>query len=114
MVESSSGHWGPIEVAERIGSNTLRLQTNVPSGSNLDYVIRRLNIIDETFSIHADGARGPAPRRSTWEGGSNGDPLFRNVVSNTAGVYVGDLFRSSRPPLWLSIMDRYRPGTTCL
>jgi hypothetical protein len=99
MVESPSGKWGPLEVAQRLNANTLRLQTNVPSGSNLDYVIRRPNIMDETFSIHADGIRGAAPRRSTWQGGSNGDPLFHNVVTKVAGAYEGDLFRSGTPPL---------------
>jgi len=98
-IESTSGGWGPVRITERLDRSTLRLASLVPSGSNLDFTIRRPTILDETFSIHADGDPGPAPHTSRWQGGSNGDPLFHTVVTNLAGAYDGDLFRSGTPPL---------------
>ncbi|MBN1505998.1 MAG: hypothetical protein JW955_04085 [Sedimentisphaerales bacterium] len=98
-IESTSGGWGPVRITERPDRSTLHLASSVPSGSNLDFTIRRPTILDETFSIHADGDRGPAPHTSRWQGGSNGDPLFHNVLTNLAGAYDGDLFRSDTPPL---------------
>jgi hypothetical protein len=92
MIESAAGGWGPVEIAERIDKNTLRLESEVPSGENLDYVIKRTNILDETFSIHADGDTGNAPRKSYWQGGSDGDPLYDNGTD-------GDFFRNRRPPV---------------
>ena len=92
MIESAAGGWGPVQIAERIDENTMRLESQVPSGENLDYVIKRTNILDETFSIHADGDTGNAPRKSFWQGGSNGDPLYDNGTD-------GDFFRNRRPPV---------------
>jgi len=98
-IESNAGGWGPVRITERPDRSILHLASSVPSGSNLDFTIRRPTILDETFSIHADGDPGLAPHTSRWQGGSNGDPLFHNVVTNVAGVYDGDLFRSGTQPL---------------
>jgi hypothetical protein len=98
-IESTSGGWGPVRITERADRSTLHLASSVPSGRNLDFTIRRPTILDETFSIHADGDRGPGPHTSRWQGGSNGDPIFHNVLTNLAGAYDGDLFRSDTPPL---------------
>ncbi len=98
-IESASGGWGPVRITGRPDSGTLRLAAPVPSGRNLDFTIRRPTILDETFSIHADGDPGPAPRTSRWQGGSDGDPLYDSVVTNTPGVYNGDLFRNRTPPV---------------
>ena len=92
MIESVSGKWGPLQISERIGKNTLRLETEVDSGTNLDFIIRRTNILDETFSIHADGDSDPAPRTSYWQGGSDGDTLYNNGTD-------GDFFRNRTPPV---------------
>jgi hypothetical protein len=92
MIESATGGWGPVEIAERINQSTLRLTTAVPSGSNLDFIIRRTNIIDETISIHADGDPAPPPHTSYWQGGSNGVPIWSNGTD-------GDMFRGNTPPL---------------
>jgi len=92
MLESKSGGWGPVQITERIGRNTLRLQSSVPSGTNLDYTIRRPNILDETISIHADGDPCNAPHKSYWQGGSNGDVLYDNGTD-------GDFFRNKTPPV---------------
>ncbi|MGD2093702.1 MAG: hypothetical protein PVH77_01710 [Phycisphaerales bacterium] len=91
-IESAAGGWGPIQIAERIDRYTLRLASAVASGTNLDFIIYRPNIIDETISIHADGDPGNAPRISYWQGGSNGDHLFDNGTD-------GDMFRNATPPL---------------
>lgn len=98
-IESTSGGWGPVRITARPDRSTLRLASSVPSGSSLDFTIGRPTILDETFSIHADGDPGPAPHTTRWQGGSNGDPLFQNVWTNVAGAYDGDLFRSGTPPL---------------
>jgi len=98
-LESASGGWGPVRITGRPDRSTLRLASPVPSGRNLDFTIRRPTILDETFSIHADGDPGPAPRTSHWQGGSDGDPLYDNVVADTPGVYNGDLFRNRTPPV---------------
>lgn len=98
-IESTAGGWGPVRITARPDRSTLHLASAVPGGRNLDFTIRRPTILDETFSIHADGAPGPAPHTSRWQGGSNGDPLFQKVVTNVAGAYDGDLFRSDTPPL---------------
>lgn len=98
-IESTSGGWGPVRITGRPDRNTLRLASPVPSGSNLDFTIRRPTILDETFSIHADGDPGSAPRTSHWQGGSDGDPLYDNVVADTPGVYNGDRFRNRTPPV---------------
>ncbi len=92
MIESKSGGWGPIEVAERINEHTLRMRREIPAGANLDFTITRPFILDETISIHADGDPGEEPRTSRWQGGSSGVPVFRNGT-------VGDLFRGNTPPL---------------
>ena len=92
MIESTSGGWGPVQVAERIDKDTLILETEVASGTNLDFIIRRTNILDETFSIHADGDMGPTPHTSYWQGGSNGDILYDNGTD-------GDFFRNGTPPV---------------
>ncbi len=92
MIESASGGWGPVQITERIDKDTLRLETEVDSGTNLDFIIRRTNILDETFSIHADGDSGRAPRTSYWQGGSNGDTLYNNGTD-------GDFFRNRTPPV---------------
>jgi len=92
MIESVTGAWGPVEIDERISQNQLRLTEPVSTGNNLDFIIRRTNILDETISIHADGDPGPSPHTSYWQGGSNGVPVWQN------GTY-GDLFRGNTPPL---------------
>ncbi len=91
-IESTAGGWGPVQIAERIDQKTLRLATKVTPGKNLDFIIRRTNILDETFSIHADGDPCQAPRTSYWQGGSNGDSLYDNGTD-------GDLFRNNTPPV---------------
>jgi hypothetical protein len=92
MIESVSGGWVPVQIAERIDKDTLRLETEVASGTNLDFIIRRTHILDETFSIHADGDSGQAPRTSYWQGGSDGDTLYDNGTD-------GDFFRNGTPPV---------------
>jgi hypothetical protein len=92
MIESKAGGWGPVQVTERVDKDTLRLESEVASGQNLDYIIKRTNILDETFSIHADGDTGEAPRKSLWQGGSDGDPLHDNGTD-------GDFFRNRTPPV---------------
>jgi hypothetical protein len=91
-IESSIGGWGPVQINARTDRYTLQLASSVPSGTNLDFTIRRNNILDETFSIHADGDPEPEPHTSYWQGGSNGDPLYDN------GTY-GDMFRNPTPPV---------------
>ena len=91
-IESSFGGWGPIQISARVNETTLRLASPVPAGHNLDFRIRRNNILDETISIHADGDPGPAPRRSRWQGGSNGDRVYNNDRN-------GDFFRNENPPV---------------
>ncbi len=92
MLESKSAGWGPVEIAERLDEHTLRLTAPVPAGTNLDFTIRRPYILDETISIHADGDPQDAPRKSYWQGGSNGVPVWSNGTD-------GDLFRPNSPPL---------------
>jgi len=92
MIESSAGGWGPIRIGDSNGETTLQLESSVAVGTNLDFIIRRPYILDETFSIHADGDPCDAPHTSYWQGGSNGDPLYDN------GGY-GDKFRNSAPPV---------------
>ncbi len=92
MIESATGGWGPVEIAALETPKRLRLTAPVPAGNYLDFVIRRPNIQQETISIHADGDPGPSPRDSTWRGGSNGVPVWRNGTS-------GDMFRGDVPPL---------------
>lgn len=91
-IESTTGGWGPIQINQRPSETTLQLASSVPSGTNLDFTIRRTNILDETISIHADGDPGPAPRTSRWQGGSNGDTLYDNGTD-------GDMFRNQTPPV---------------
>jgi hypothetical protein len=90
-IESSAGGWGPVEIDSRLSQSTLQLVSSVPSGTNLDYTIRRPYITGETISIHADGDPGSAPFTSYWQGGSDGDPLYE-------GDY-GDKFRDSPLPV---------------
>ncbi len=90
MIESATGGWGPIEIQERIGETTLQLVSAVATGTNLDFIITRPYILDETISIHADGDPCDEPHTSYWQGGSDGDPLYDN------GGY-GDKFRNSTP-----------------
>jgi hypothetical protein len=90
-IESSAGGWGPVQIDERLSQSTLLLVSSVPSGTNLDYTIRRPYITGETISIHADGDPGSYPFTSYWEGGSDGDPLYE-------GGY-GDKFRDSPLPV---------------
>jgi hypothetical protein len=94
MIESSTGGWGPIRITNRVDETTLQLEDSAGSGTNLDFKITRPYILDETFSIHADGDPNPTPPQHTsyWQGGSNGDPLYDN------GGY-GDKFRNSSPPV---------------
>jgi len=92
-IESTTGGWGPVQIVKRIGKDTLRLDTAVKPGKNLDFIIRRPNILDETISIHADGDPAAAPRKSYWQGGSDGDALFENSRSD------GDIFRDGMPPV---------------
>ncbi|MFA5424038.1 MAG: dockerin type I domain-containing protein [Phycisphaerae bacterium] len=92
MIESAAGGWGPIRIADRIGNSTLQLDSSAGSGTNLDFVIRRPYVTEETISIHADGDSSPEPHTSYWQGGSNGDVLYDN------GGY-GDKFRNTTPPV---------------
>jgi hypothetical protein len=92
-IESAVGGWGPMQITRRIGTDTLHLASPVESGRNLDFIIRRPNILDETISIHADGDSAAAPRKSRWQGGSDGDVLFENSRSD------GDIFRDRMPPV---------------
>lgn len=87
-IESSSGAWGPVLVTARTSGTTLSLAAAVPTGANLDFVIRRPNVVMETISIHADGDAAlvnqcAAPVESTWQGGSNGDAIW-SVPDNSA------------------------------
>ncbi|MDD5455004.1 MAG: hypothetical protein PHW62_05875 [Candidatus Ratteibacteria bacterium] len=91
-IESSKGGWGPIGIDDRIDEDTLILSSEVEFGTNLDFIIRRTNILDETFSIHADGDDRDSPYISYWQGGSNGDILFENMRAS-------DLFRDRTPPV---------------
>jgi len=91
-IESPAGGWGPVQIIKRTGTDTLHLASSVKSGRNLDFIIRRPNILDETISIHADGDSGTAPRKSYWQGGSNGDSVFENPKD-------GDLFRDWTSPV---------------
>ncbi len=91
-IESPQGGWGPIRIEDRTGASTLQLQSSVSSGTNLDFIIRRPYVTEETVSIHADGDPGSGSHTSYWQGGSNGDPLYDN------GGY-GDKFRNPTPPV---------------
>ena len=80
-IESSAGAWGPILIIARLSPTQLELQDPVPPGADLDYVIRRSNILMETQSLSNDGDptivnQCSDPAVSRWEGGSNGDPLW--------------------------------------
>ncbi len=97
-IESMSGGWGPLHIISRPSPTQLVLEAPVPTGTNLDYVIRRSEIRLETISIHADGDPNIVnqcsdPATSHWEGGSNGDPLW--------DLDLGDgcmsLFRDNNP-----------------
>jgi len=100
-IESTAGGWGPVQIVKRIGKDTLRLATAVKPGKNMDFIIRRPNILDETISIHADGDSGMAPRKSFWQGGSDGDTLFENKRSN------GGFFRDGMLPVEKKKLDRF-------
>jgi hypothetical protein len=91
-IESTKGQWGPVQISSRVNEKTLRLAKAVPDGNNLDFRIHRNNILDETISIHADGDQGPSPYKSRWQGGSNGDPLYKDGND-------GDMFRRKSPPV---------------
>ncbi len=91
-IESSTGGWGPVQIADRVNQSTLELESSVGSGTNLDFTIRRPYVTEETISIHADGDPNPEPHTSYWQGGSDGDPLYDN------GGY-GDKFRNDYPPV---------------
>jgi hypothetical protein len=91
-IESKSGGWGPLEIARRPEKNTLRIPKQLPKGENLDFIIRRPNITNETISIHADGGTNKHPREQCWLGGSNGVPIF-NLNK------MGDIQRGNNPPL---------------
>ncbi len=90
-IESTSGGWGPIQITDRASQTTITVETSVGSASNLDFIIRRPYVTEETISIHADGDTGPEST-SYWQGGSNGDTVYDN------GGY-GDKFRNSSPPV---------------
>lgn len=90
-IESVAGGWGPVQIIRRTGKDKLQLETLVKPGKDLDFIIRRPNILDETISIHADGDPGTKPRKSYWQGGSDGDALFENQRSD------GDIFRDRTP-----------------
>jgi len=79
-LESPSGGWGPIEIAEKPDEKTLILESPAPAGKELDFIIRRENITNETISIHSDGDTGPPPRKSRWEGGRNNGPIEQTYV----------------------------------
>lgn len=90
-IESSSGGWGPVQITDRASQNTITVSSSVGSGTNLDFIIRRPYVTEETISIHADGDIG-SESISYWQGGSDGDPLYDN------GGY-GDKFRNYSPPV---------------
>jgi hypothetical protein len=97
-IESISGGWGPIHIVDRPNATQLVVEAPLPSGTNLDYVIRRSEIQLETISIHADGdpnvvAQCSDPATSHWQGGSNGDPLWDLDLSDGCGT----LFRDNNP-----------------
>ncbi|MGD9110670.1 MAG: hypothetical protein PVG93_06980 [Phycisphaerales bacterium] len=92
-IESSTGGWGPVEIASRLDQSTLQLVSSVGSGTNLDYTIRRPYIENETISIHADGDPNPAPFTSYWQGGSDGDPLYDDDAGG------GNKMRNPTPPV---------------
>ncbi len=100
-IESTGGGWGPISIAARTSPTQLLLDSAVPPGTDLDYVIRREDILMETISIHADGDPSIVnqcadPAVSRWEGGSNGDPVWSEP---NPGDPCKTKFRSSSPPL---------------
>ncbi len=79
-LESPSGGWGPIEIADKPDDNTLILENPAPAGEELDFIIRRENITNETFSIHSDGDMGQPPYEPRWEGGRNNGPIEQTYV----------------------------------
>lgn len=97
-IESVAGGWGPLHIVDRPNATQLVLESPVPAGTNLDYVIRRNEIRLETISIHADGDptivnQCSDPATSLWEGGSNGDPLWDLDLSDGCM----SLFRDNNP-----------------
>ncbi len=79
-LESPSGGWKPIEIAEKPDDTTLILESPAPAGKNIDFIIRRENITNETFSIHSDGDTGQPPLKPRWEGGRNNGPIEQTYV----------------------------------
>jgi hypothetical protein len=79
-LESTSGGWGPIEIAEKPDDHTLILESPAPAGENLDFTIRRENLTKETISIHSDGDTGRDYRAPKWEGGRNRGPISQTYV----------------------------------
>jgi len=97
-IESVSGGWGPLHITNRPNATQLVVEAPLPTGTNLDYIIRRNEIRLETISIHADGDptivnQCSDPATSEWEGGSNGDPLWDLDLSDGCM----SLFRDNNP-----------------
>ena len=100
-IESAAGGWGPIRIAARQSATRLLLDAPVPAGQDLDYVIRRENIVMETLSIHADGDPGLVaqcsdPATSRWQGGSNGDVIW---TEPSPGDPCKTKLRTASPPI---------------
>jgi hypothetical protein len=89
-IESKTGGWGPLEITRRQDKFTLRVPKSLPKADNLDFIVRRPYIDNETISIHADGAPSvKGVRHRTWDGGSNGVPVFgtgREAEEQRGGV----------------------------
>ncbi|MFP6583721.1 MAG: hypothetical protein VCD00_14365 [Candidatus Hydrogenedentota bacterium] len=84
-IESTAGGFGPVLVTSRVGTNQLTVDQSIGSASDVDFLVRRENIFNETVSLHADGDvtiinQCSDPALSRWQGGSNGDTLWDSLV----------------------------------
>lgn len=99
-IESASGGWGPIRIVSRYSPTQLILETPVPAGNHLSFIVRRSMIFSETISIHADGDptivnQCADPAVSHWQGGSNGVPIW----TTPDGSSCQGLMRSGGGPI---------------
>lgn len=92
-VESVSGAWGPIRIYDRPSPTELVLESPVPAGTGLDYLVRAREIVGETISIHGDGDVNSMCTIRPWQAGSNDKPLWEDspvpqFVPNLSDQYV--------------------------
>ncbi len=88
-IESKTGGWGPLLITLCQNNLTLRVAHEIPKGEKLDFTIRRVNITEDYLAITADGSVRKNPRESTWEGGSNGVPVYGTNFSGPNDKYRG-------------------------